>query len=110
MLGKESFDSWYAHVTDEERKELESVKNDPEEIKDRFGAPLAFGTAGMRGVVGLGTFRMNNYTVARATAGLAEFICLLGENAKKKRGGDKLRYTEIQSRICKKSRLRSQRV
>ena len=83
MLGKESFDSWYAHVTDEERKELESVKNDPEEIKDRFGAPLAFGTAGMRGVVGMGTFRMNNYTVARATAGLAEFICSLGENAKK---------------------------
>ena len=83
MLGKESFDSWYAHVTDEERKELESVKNDPEEIKDRFGAPLAFGTAGMRGVVGMGTFRMNNYTVARATEGLEEIICSIGEKAKK---------------------------
>ena len=84
MLGKESFDFWYAHVTDAEKAELDAIRNDPEEIKDRFAAPLAFGTAGMRGTVGLGTFRMNLYTVARATGGLAEFICSLGENAKKR--------------------------
>lgn len=82
MLGKDSFDFWYAHVTDAEKAELDAIRNDPEEIKDRFAAPLAFGTAGMRGTVGLGTFRMNLYTVARATGGLAEFICSLGEDAK----------------------------
>lgn len=84
MLGKDSFDFWYAHVTDAEKAELDAIRNDPEEIKDRFAAPLAFGTAGMRGTVGLGTFRMNIYTVARATGGLAEFICSLGEDAKKR--------------------------
>lgn len=84
MLGKDSFDFWYAHVTDAEKAELDAIRNDPEEIKDRFAAPLAFGTAGMRGTVGLGTFRMNLYTVARATGGLAEFICSLGEDAKKR--------------------------
>lgn len=84
MLGKETFDFWYAHVSASEKPELDAIKNDPEEIKDRFAAPLAFGTAGMRGTVGLGTYRMNSYTVARATAGLAEFICSLGENAKKR--------------------------
>lgn len=80
-LSQSAFDAWYKGVTAEERKELDAVKNDPAEINDRFAAPLAFGTAGMRGVVALGTFRMNVYTVARATAGLAKFINDLGKTA-----------------------------
>ncbi len=81
MVGKETFDMWYEKVNPSERAELDAIKNDSEEIKDRFAAPLAFGTAGMRGVVGVGTYRMNSYTVARATAGLAEFVVSLGQKA-----------------------------
>ncbi len=79
------FDVWYNSVSEKERQELDAIKNNPEEINDRFAAPLAFGTAGMRGVVGLGTYRMNVYTVARATAGLAAFINSVGKD-KAKRG------------------------
>lgn len=82
MQGKEMFDIWYKNVTAAERAELDPIKNDENEIKERFSIPLAFGTAGMRGVVGMGTFRMNNYTVARATSGLAAFISSLGQEAK----------------------------
>ena len=74
------FDVWYNSVTETERQELDAIKNNPEEINDRFAAPLAFGTAGMRGIVGLGTYRMNVYTVARATAGLAAFINSVGKD------------------------------
>lgn len=79
MTAKETYDVWCAKVTDEEKKEL--VGMDDEEIKERFSAPLAFGTAGMRGTVGLGTYKMNAYTVARATSGLAKFILSLGKKA-----------------------------
>ena len=81
MTYQEMFDVWYGKVTDEERKELEPIKNDDNEKKERFAIPLAFGTAGMRGIVRLGTFGMNVYTVARATAGLGEFILSLGSAA-----------------------------
>ena len=74
------FDVWYNSVSETERQELDAIKNNPDEINDRFAAPLAFGTAGMRGVVGLGTYRMNVYTVARATAGLAAFINSVGKD------------------------------
>ena len=80
-ISKIAFDAWYKGVNAEERRELDNIKNDPAEINDRFAAPLAFGTAGMRGVVALGTFRMNVYTVSRATAGLARFINSLGKEA-----------------------------
>ena len=54
--------------------ELESVKGNDEEILDRFYRSLEFGTAGLRGVIGAGTNRMNIYTVGRATQGLADFL------------------------------------
>lgn len=74
MRVKEMFNIWYDNVCDCEIKELEAIKDDDHEINERFALPLSFGTAGMRGLVGVGTFRMNNYTVARATSGLAKFI------------------------------------
>ena len=58
----------------ETKKELELIKNDEEEIKDRFYKELEFGTAGLRGVIGMGTNRMNKYTVGKATQGLANYI------------------------------------
>ena len=61
--------------------ELESIAGDDEQIKDRFLLSLEFGTAGLRGVLGAGTNRMNVYTVAKATQGLAEFLKAQKDNA-----------------------------
>ena len=58
----------------ETKKELESIKGNEEEIEDRFYKDLEFGTAGLRGVIGIGTNRMNKYTVTKATQGLANYI------------------------------------
>ena len=56
------------------KRELDKIKDNEEEIKDRFYKELEFGTAGLRGVIGAGTNRMNIYTVGKATQGLANFI------------------------------------
>lgn len=55
-------------------EELKSVEGNEDEILDRFYRELEFGTAGLRGVIGAGTNRMNYYTVCRATQGLADFL------------------------------------
>ena len=60
------------------KKELEEIKDNEEEIKDRFYKDLEFGTAGLRGVIGIGTNRMNKYTVTKATQGLANYIIKKG--------------------------------
>jgi len=63
------------HIFNEEtRQELLLIAGDEEEIKDRFYKDLEFGTAGLRGVIGNGTNRMNVYTVTKATQGLANYI------------------------------------
>lgn len=54
--------------------ELENIKGKDDEILDRFYRSLEFGTAGLRGVIGAGTNRMNVYTVGRATQGLADYL------------------------------------
>ena len=59
---------------EETKKELLEIKNNEEEIKDRFYKELEFGTAGLRGIIGMGTNRMNKYTVGKATQGLANYI------------------------------------
>lgn len=59
---------------DNTKQELINIKGNEEEIKDRFYKDLEFGTAGLRGVIGAGTNRMNIYTVRKATQGLANFI------------------------------------
>ena len=56
------------------KNELREIQNDEKEIQDRFYKNLEFGTAGLRGVIGAGTNRMNKYTVSKATQGLANFI------------------------------------
>ncbi len=71
-------------LSEKEKKELLSIENDLNEIEYRFGKNLEFGTAGMRGFIGLGTNMMNVYTVNQATQGLAEYIKTLGEKAKKR--------------------------
>ncbi|MBQ9485952.1 MAG: phospho-sugar mutase, partial [Clostridia bacterium] len=65
-----------------EKQELEIIKDDEKEIEYRFGKDLEFGTAGMRGIIGMGTNMMNVYTVKRASQGLAEYIKKRGPVAK----------------------------
>ena len=60
------------------RKELEQIKGNDSEIEDRFYKDLEFGTAGLRGIVGMGSNRMNKYTVTKATQGLANYIIKQG--------------------------------
>ena len=63
------------------KSELRSIEGNDKEIEDRFYRDLEFGTAGLRGVIGAGTNRMNVYTVAKATAGLAQYIISCGPEA-----------------------------
>jgi len=83
---KQLFEAWISddRLNAEGKAELESVKDNLEEVEYRFGAELEFGTAGMRGIIGYGTNMMNIYTVKRASQGLAEFIKSLGEAACKR--------------------------
>ena len=67
---------------EETKKELELIKDDEKEIEDRFYKELEFGTAGLRGVIGMGTNRMNKYTVGKATQGLANYILEQGTQDK----------------------------
>ena len=55
-------------------QELDSIQNDEEELKGRFGSDLQFGTAGMRGIMGAGSNRLNRYTVRRAAQGMAAWL------------------------------------
>ena len=61
-------------IDEETKKELKEIQNNNKEIEDRFYKDLEFGTAGLRGIMGAGTNRMNKYTVSKATQGLANFI------------------------------------
>ena len=67
---------------EETKKELLAIKDDKEEIEDRFYKELEFGTAGLRGIIGAGTNRMNPYTVGKATQGLANYILEQGTQEK----------------------------
>ena len=80
------YESWLedSRLNDEAKRELVAIKNNKEEIEYSFGAELEFGTAGMRGIIGYGTNKMNVYTVSRATQGLSEFIKGLGAEAMNK--------------------------
>ena len=77
---QEKFEEWYTNelFDNETKAELEKIKNDENEKKERFYKDLEFGTAGLRGIVGVGTNRMNKYTVGKASQGLAEYILKKG--------------------------------
>ncbi len=72
----EKYNEWLEsnEIDEETKKLLKEIKDNDEEIKDSFYKELEFGTAGLRGVVGAGTNRMNKYTVGKATQGLANYI------------------------------------
>ncbi len=68
-------------LTEAEHAELAAIENDEKAIQDRFFAPLSFGTAGLRGILGVGLYRMNRFTVGVATQGLANLIKSYGPRA-----------------------------
>ena len=76
MNYKESYKAWLEnpYFDEDTKKELQAIANDDNEIKERFYTDLEFGTAGLRGIIGAGTNRMNIYTVRKATQGLANYI------------------------------------
>ena len=78
---REIYESWLANpYFDEDTKaELKAIADDDNEIKERFYKDLEFGTAGLRGIIGAGTNRMNIYTVRKATQGLANYILTQGK-------------------------------
>ena len=73
---REIYESWLenAYFDEDTKAELRAIADDEKEIEDRFYKELEFGTAGLRGVIGAGTNRMNIYTVRKATQGLANYI------------------------------------
>lgn len=82
---QKNYEAWLSHpnLNEEGRAELEAIKLDEREKEYRFGGELAFGTAGMRGIICYGKNGMNVYTVMRATQGLAAFLLTL-EGAKER--------------------------
>ena len=84
------------------REELLAIADQPQEIEDRFYRDLAFGTAGLRGVIGAGTNRMNRYTVVRAADGFARYIASLGTEAKQRGvviSYDSRRFSDLFARL-----------
>lgn len=85
MSWKETYEEWNNQtLVPDLRQELDQMKGNDEALEDAFYAPLEFGTAGMRGVLGVGINRMNVYTVRQATEGLATFMDTLDEETKQR--------------------------
>ena len=84
MSYKELYNEWLtnSYFDEETREELRSISDNEKEIEERFYMDLEFGTAGLRGVIGAGTNRMNIYTVRKATQGLANYIASVNGQAK----------------------------
>ena len=76
MAYMDEYRKWLDMFADDEAtvRELEEIKDNPAEIEDRFYRELEFGTAGMRGVIGMGLNRMNIHNVRRVSAALAKFV------------------------------------
>ena len=81
---KKLYEEWIANPYFDEntKNELRAIENDDKEIKERFYKDLEFGTAGLRGVIGAGTNRMNIYTIRRTTQGLANYIASVDKKDK----------------------------
>ena len=81
---REAYESWLTspYFDEKTKEELRAIAEDDKEIKERFYRELEFGTAGLRGIIGAGTNRMNIYTVRKTTQGLANYIVSLGGQQK----------------------------
>ena len=80
--------------------ELDSVKNNEEELKGRFGRELQFGTAGLRGIMGIGSNRLNVYTVRRAAQGMAAWLSETDLPKKAAIGYDSRHNSKLFAEVC----------
>ena len=82
MDAQKTYKTWLSEIPENDPMylELKAIEGNPEEINDRFYQDIAFGTAGLRGICGAGTNRMNERTVGRATQGIADYILSSGED------------------------------
>ncbi|WP_429949686.1 phosphoglucomutase/phosphomannomutase [Enterococcus sp. AZ170] len=86
MSWEQVYEQWIneENIPENLKKELNDLKEDPAKCEDAFYAPLEFGTAGMRGILGAGINRMNIFTIRQATEGLARFMDAEGADTKKR--------------------------
>ena len=89
-----------AELPEDVRQELASMKNNVEELKGSFGSELQFGTAGMRGIMGVGSNRLNRYTVRRAAQGMAAWLVSAGLPLKAAIGYDSRHNSRLFAQVC----------
>ena len=89
-----------ADLPDDIKQELTSINNDEEELKGRFGSDLQFGTAGMRGIMGAGSNRLNRYTVRRAAQGMAAWLSSTDLPQKAAIGYDSRHNSQLFAEVC----------
>lgn len=95
------YDFWCnAGLPEDVRQELASIKDDAEELKGRFGSDLQFGTAGMRGIMGAGSNRLNRYTVRRAAQGMAAWLSTTDLPKKAAIGYDSRHNSQLFAEVC----------
>ena len=97
----ENYQIWCnAGLPEDINKELSFIKDNEEELKSRFGSELQFGTAGMRGVMGAGSNRLNKYTVRRAAQGMAAWLSSTDLPQKAAIGYDSRHNSELFAQVC----------
>ena len=89
-----------AGLPEDVQKELASIAGDAEELKGRFGSDLQFGTAGMRGIMGAGSNRLNRYTVRRAAQGMAAWLASTDLPKKAAIGYDSRHNSQLFAEVC----------
>lgn len=89
-----------AQLTKEDKNELRSIAGNEEELKSRFGSDLQFGTAGMRGIMGMGSNRLNRYTVRRAAQGMAAWLASTKLPKKAAIGYDSRHNSQLFAQVC----------
>lgn len=97
----ERYDFWCrADLPEDVQTELAAIKNNTEELKGRFGSELEFGTAGMRGIMGAGSNRLNRYTVRRAAQGMASWLSSTDLPQKAAIGYDSRHNSHLFAEVC----------
>ena len=101
MTYLERYDFWCnAGLPDAVNRELASIAGNEEELKGRFGSDLQFGTAGMRGIMGAGSNRLNRYTVRRAAQGMAAWLSETDLPQKAAIGYDSRHNSQLFAEVC----------
>lgn len=101
MTYLDRYDFWCnANLPDDVKAELSAIKDNIEELKGRFGSDLQFGTAGMRGIMGIGSNRLNRYTVRRAAQGMAAWLKSTDLPKRAAIGYDSRHNSELFAQVC----------